>query len=132
MSLACSSLAFIGDIGGGEIILVFLVVLMLFGGEKMPELARGLGKAIREFKKVTSGVEEQIKRAMEEPPPKPRAQATQFPPVYTPPSAAITPIAPPSDTPVHGHTAAQPIVPNAGQSAPNHGYPASDADKPQG
>ena len=124
--------AFIGDIGGGEIGLIFLVVLMLFGGEKMPELARGLGKAIREFKKVTSGVEEQIKRAMEEPPPKPRAPATQFPPVYIPPPAAITPISPPPDAPATGPAPAQPTATDADQSAHNHGYPAPDADKPKG
>jgi TatA/E family protein of Tat protein translocase len=38
------------DIGGGEIILIMLVALLLFGGEKLPELARGLGKGIRDFK----------------------------------------------------------------------------------
>ncbi len=85
-------LAFIGDVGGGEMMLIFLVVLMLFGGEKMPELARGVGKALREFKKATSGVEEQIKQAMAEaPPPKPRpapAPTPSLPPAYTPPPAA--------------------------------------------
>ncbi len=91
------TLAFIGDVGGGEMMLIFLVVLMLFGGEKMPELARGVGKALREFKKATSGVEEQIKQAMAEaPPPKPRpAPAPSLPPAYTPPPpAAITAVEP--------------------------------------
>ena len=97
MPSSLSTLAFIGDIGGGEIMLVFLVALMLFGGEKMPELARSVGKALREIKKATSGVEEQIKQAMAEPPPKPRqAPAPSLPPVYTPPPAvAITPVEPP-------------------------------------
>ena len=106
MPSSLSTLAFIGDIGGGEIMLVALVVLMLFGGEKMPELARSLGKALRELKKVTSGVEEQLKQAMAEPPPKPRQAPTanlpeaSFPPVYTPPPAvAITPIEPPQSAP---------------------------------
>ncbi len=103
MTSSLSTLAFIGDIGGGEILLVFLVVLMLFGGEKMPELARSVGKALREIKKATSGVEEQIKQAMAEPPPKPRQApaanlpAASLPPVYTPPPAvAITPVEAPS------------------------------------
>ena len=49
-----------------EMLLIFVVVLMLFGGEKLPEFARGLGKTMREFKKAASGVEEEFKRAMEE------------------------------------------------------------------
>ena len=60
-------LAFL-DIGGGEMMVIFLIVLLLFGGQRMPELARSLGKSIREFKKVTSGVEDQIKQAIEEAP----------------------------------------------------------------
>lgn len=103
MSFSWPTLAFIGDIGGGELVLIFLVVLMLFGGEKMPEMARGMGKAIREFKKATSGIEEQIKQAMAEEPPKPRpVPVPTLPPVYTPtppPAVAITPVdAPPAPT----------------------------------
>jgi len=55
-------------LGGSEMLLIFFLILMLFGGQKMPELARGLGKAIREFKKATAGVEEEIKKALETPP----------------------------------------------------------------
>jgi sec-independent protein translocase protein TatA len=54
------------DVGGGEMILIFVVVLLLFGGKRMPELARGLGKSLSEFKKATSGVEAQIKQAMDD------------------------------------------------------------------
>ena len=54
-------------LGGSEILLIFFLILMLFGGQKMPELARGLGKAIREFKKATAGVEEEIKKALDTP-----------------------------------------------------------------
>ena len=88
MSSLFLTLAFL-DVGGGEMMLIFFIVLILFGGKKLPEFARGLGKSIREFKKATAGVEDEIKRAMEEPsPPKPR---------YTPPAviepAAIEPAA---------------------------------------
>jgi len=41
-----------GNIGMPELILIFLVVLLLFGAKKLPELAQGLGKGIREFKKA--------------------------------------------------------------------------------
>jgi len=47
-------------------VLIFVVVLVLFGGQKLPEFARGLGKSIREFKKAAAGVEEEFKRALEE------------------------------------------------------------------
>jgi sec-independent protein translocase protein TatA len=48
------------DIGGGEIILIMLVALLLFGGDKLPELARGLGKGIRDFKDASEGVKREI------------------------------------------------------------------------
>ncbi len=43
------------NLGGGEIILVLLLVLILFGARKIPELAKGLGQGIKEFKKATLG-----------------------------------------------------------------------------
>ncbi|MDB6054029.1 MAG: Sec-independent protein translocase TatE [Verrucomicrobiales bacterium] len=46
--------------GGGEIILILVVVLLLFGAKKMPELAKGLGQGIREFKKASREVTEEI------------------------------------------------------------------------
>ncbi|SDS29195.1 twin-arginine translocase TatA/TatE family subunit [Opitutus sp. GAS368] len=59
------------DIGGPEVMLILFIFLLLFGADKMPELARGIGKSIREFKKAASGVEEEVRRAMEEEPVKP-------------------------------------------------------------
>jgi len=50
------------DIGGPELALIMFVGLLLFGGDKLPELARGLGKGIRDFKDASNGV----KREMEE------------------------------------------------------------------
>lgn len=47
----------LGILGGQEIILIVLVVLILFGGRKIPELMKGLGKGIKEFKKMTSDTE---------------------------------------------------------------------------
>ena len=52
-------------IGTQELIFIFLVLLLIFGGKKLPELARGLGKGIREFKKATTEIEEDIKSAAE-------------------------------------------------------------------
>ncbi|RPI00841.1 MAG: twin-arginine translocase TatA/TatE family subunit [Calditrichaeota bacterium] len=42
----------LGGVGPQELLLVFFVILLLFGGKKLPELAKGLGKGIREFKKA--------------------------------------------------------------------------------
>lgn len=59
-------MAFMEGLGGPEMMLIFVVILMLFGGQKLPEFARGLGKSMREFKKAAAGVEEEFKRAMDE------------------------------------------------------------------
>lgn len=50
-----------GNLGTGEIILIVLVVLILFGAKKIPELAQGIGKGMREFKKSLKDVEDDIK-----------------------------------------------------------------------
>lgn len=50
------------NMGGGEMMLIMVAVLLLFGGKKLPELARGLGKGIREFKDASEGVKREIHR----------------------------------------------------------------------
>ena len=50
------------NMGGSEIMLILVVVLLLFGGKKLPELARGLGKGIRDFKDASEGVKREIHR----------------------------------------------------------------------
>lgn len=52
--------------GGNEWILIFLAVLLLFGGRKIPELMRGLGKGIREFNSARASIETEIKEGMKE------------------------------------------------------------------
>ena len=63
---------FAGVIGGWEIVLILAVVLILFGAKKLPELAKGLGQGIKEFKKATRDVTDELSSAMDEtsPPPK--------------------------------------------------------------
>ena len=51
---------FLGNIGAGEIIIVALVILLLFGGKKIPELMKGLGKGVRSFKEGINDIEKEI------------------------------------------------------------------------
>ena len=53
-------------LGGGEMVLICVVVLVLFGAKRIPEFAKGLGKGINEFKKASREVTEEIERAGEE------------------------------------------------------------------
>ena len=62
------SLAFIGNFGGGEIILIFLIVLLLFGAKKVPELFRSLGKGVKEFRKAKTEWEQDINEVMSQEP----------------------------------------------------------------
>ena len=58
-----TTLAFLGPIGGPEMIMIFVVILLLFGAKKLPELARGIGKSMGEFKKAREDFEYEITRA---------------------------------------------------------------------
>lgn len=53
-------------LGTQEIILILLVILVLFGAKKIPDMMQGLGKGIREFKKATKDVEEEITKNSDE------------------------------------------------------------------
>lgn len=55
-------------LGGWEVVLIFAVVLILFGAKKLPELARGLGSGIKEFKKATREVTDEIQNATDDSP----------------------------------------------------------------
>jgi sec-independent protein translocase protein TatA len=57
---------FAAMLGGWEIVLILAVVLILFGAKKLPELAKGLGQGIKEFKKATREVTDEIQNAMDD------------------------------------------------------------------
>jgi sec-independent protein translocase protein TatA len=82
------TLAVLG-LSGGELVLVLVVILVLFGSKRIPEFAKGLGKGINEFKKASREVTDEIERVGDEPPSAPKAPAanstTQS---ASPPSAA--------------------------------------------
>src|SRR5271157_4157454 len=83
------------NLGGGEIILILALILILFGAKKLPELAKGLGQGIKEFKKATREVTDEVSNAMDETPPPPKrlptANSTQAEPSQTVPQSSPGP-----------------------------------------
>ncbi|MFY7786820.1 MAG: Sec-independent protein translocase subunit TatA/TatB [Thermoflexibacteraceae bacterium] len=61
---------FIGGIGGWEVFLIITAMLLLFGAKKIPELAKGLGRGIREFKDATKEINRELESGMNEEPKK--------------------------------------------------------------
>ena len=56
-----NELLFLGNLGTGEIVIIAIVVLLLFGGKKIPELMKGIGKGVKNFKDGLKGLEDDIK-----------------------------------------------------------------------
>ena len=105
------TLLFLGDLGGGEIMLIMVVILIFFGANKIPELARGLGKGIREFKDASREIRSEFENADQ---PRPN-QGYQAPPVYS---------APPVET------ATTPVHPNMPEAATTYTAPATTVAPP--
>ena len=61
-------LTMLGVLGTNEIIIILVIVLLLFGGRKIPELMRGLGKGVREFNDAKNNVRRELEDGMNEPP----------------------------------------------------------------
>lgn len=59
------NLAFLQNLSSWELIIIFMVVLLFFGAKRLPGLAKSLGKSLREFKNATSGIENDLRNAME-------------------------------------------------------------------
>lgn len=57
---------FLSSIGPGEIVLILILVLVMFGGKKIPELMRGLGQGIKEFNKAKSNIETEVRENIRE------------------------------------------------------------------
>jgi len=134
-----SSLLFLGDIGGSELILIMVVILIFFGANKIPELARGLGKGIREFKDASSEIRNEFERAGQTPPNQQYNQNQGYNPNqpnqgYNPnqPSQGYNPNQPAGYSPQHPNTAydqqAAPYQPTSGDYvAPVADYTAPSA-----
>jgi sec-independent protein translocase protein TatA len=66
LSNLANNLLFLGNMGVTEWVLILVVVLLLFGGKKIPELMRGLGRGIREFNDAKTNVKKEIEEGMAE------------------------------------------------------------------
>ena len=64
--MTLNSILLLFNLGTGEIVLIALVVLLLFGGRKIPELMKGLGKGVRGFKEGLNDIQDEIKRPLNE------------------------------------------------------------------
>ena len=82
---------FAAMLGGWEIVLILAVVLILFGAKKLPELAKGLGQGIKEFKKATTEVQNEIQSAMDDTPQPPRRVENSTPKQVSPPAESTEP-----------------------------------------
>jgi len=130
---------FLGDIGGSELMLIMVVILIFFGANKIPELARGLGKGIREFKDASSQIRNEFEQAGNQPtPPQQQQYAQQNPYIqpnqqFGPPAEpqpvahvapeveAAPPVAPalPPNLAPEGTQPRQPYVPAAASPSPD-------------
>lgn len=66
-----------GSFGGIEWLVIILVVLLLFGAKKIPELARGLGQGLTEFRKASSDIRKEIEKGSQEPTAQEQAEKKQ-------------------------------------------------------
>lgn len=60
-----SNLLIIGNLGWGEITIILFIVLLLFGAKKIPELAKGIGQGIKEFRNASKNVQENVNKEVE-------------------------------------------------------------------
>lgn len=74
-------------LGTPEILILFFVILLVFGAKRLPELARGLGKSMTEFRRAASEAEAEVRSAIDEPAKKPDIT----PPAATPPAGVPPP-----------------------------------------
>ena len=98
-------LGIFGTLGTTEILIILFLVLMIFGAKRIPEIARGLGKGIREFKSATSEISREL--TVEARPPRTYQPPAQQP-IHTSPPASAPPAGAPTPPPASGEQPSQP------------------------
>ena len=83
------------NLGGGEIFVIMVVILLFFGSKRIPDLAKGLGKGMREFKDAMSGIENEVRNAANETS-KPATPAQPVIPATPDAATPTTPTTPPT------------------------------------
>jgi sec-independent protein translocase protein TatA len=86
---------FIGNIGPGELLLLLIIILVIFGPGRLPEIGQAVGKGIREFRKASSDITEATR--LDASPAQPSATPAPTPPMAGPAGAPPSPVAPPVD-----------------------------------
>jgi len=86
-----SFLASLMNFGGPDLIIILLIILVLFGAKKLPELAKGLGQAIKEFQKAKDEFSDELHKAGQPDPAKPNVQPAQSTVARTDPAPSATP-----------------------------------------
>jgi sec-independent protein translocase protein TatA len=93
---------FLANLMGPQGLLILFVLLLLFGAKKLPELARGLGQAIREFSKAKNDIHDEIMREPAPAPEPPRQiETVQVQPAQPQPAANTQPVSAPQTTNTH-------------------------------
>ena len=95
-------LALLSNLGGPDLIIILLIILVLFGAKKLPELAKGMGQAVKEFQKAKDEFSDELHNAGNTTAPKPEARPADatVPRIANAPTAhEIPPVAPPAVTP---------------------------------
>lgn len=59
---------FLGDLGGGEMMVIITAILLLFGADKLPNIARSLGRGMREFKDATDEIKNELEQSIKDDP----------------------------------------------------------------
>ncbi len=110
-------------LGFGEMILIFAVLLLFFGAKRLPEVASGMGKGIRDFKRSLNGLEEPDMQAFHTPtPPLEQAPPPQAVSAESAPAAAPEVAAPPPAPPPAPETAS-PAAPSVSETQPRENTP---------
>ena len=122
-----SFMLFLGDIGGSEMILIVVAILVFFGADKIPELARGLGKGIREFKDASTEIRREFEQSGQPTPPNytqapaplPVVPAAEASSGFDPWAAPAAPAVAPATTQHFEHNTEEPALPIAHSLPPN-------------
>lgn len=84
-----------GSIGAGELILILVIALLVFGPKRLPEVGRTIGKSLREFRRASQDIRDEFNFSLDDEPPSPPAAAT---PSWTEPSPETVPEPAPKKT----------------------------------